>query len=116
MHAGAQSGTQAPPAKPGLLHRMMGHFGQHGKMGTTGKMPMMSGRIVGNKRSHVYHLPGDKGSLPAPQNRIYFRTESEARAAGYHLAGKSPMGGHMMGSHGMSHTMMGHGAMGHHKP
>ena len=44
------------------------------------------GPIIGNKRSHVYHLPGD-GRLPAEANRVYFQTEAEAQAAGYHTSG-----------------------------
>jgi hypothetical protein len=34
----------------------------------------------------VYHV-GTGGRLPAPENRVYFRSEAEARAAGYHRAG-----------------------------
>ena len=45
------------------------------------------GPIVGNKRSHVYHLPGG-GRLPAEANRVYFQTEAEAQAAGYHKSGR----------------------------
>lgn len=44
------------------------------------------GPIIGNKRSHVYHLPGD-GRLPAEANRMYFQTEAEAQAAGYRKSG-----------------------------
>jgi len=46
------------------------------------------GKYVGNKRTHVYHLPGDTGNMPEMKNRVYFRSEGEARRAGYHLAGK----------------------------
>ncbi len=45
------------------------------------------GPIVGNKHSHVYHLPGD-GHLPGVNNRVYFQTEAEAQAAGYHKSGR----------------------------
>ena len=59
----------------------------------------------GNKNSHVYHLPGDKGSLPAPQNRVYFSSAAAAQAAGYHAAGN----GHSMTSHSaMMHSTMVH--------
>jgi len=44
------------------------------------------GQFIGNKRSHVFHLPGDKGTLPAPQNRVYFKSAAAAEAAGYHQA------------------------------
>ncbi len=46
----------------------------------------VAGNIIGNKRTHVYHLPGDNGALPAEKNRIYFATEAQAQAAGYRLA------------------------------
>ena len=26
---------------------------------------MMSGSIIGNKNTHVFHMPGDRGALPA---------------------------------------------------
>jgi metal binding Ada-like protein len=44
------------------------------------------GRIVGNRRTHVYFLAQTPSRLPAPQNRIYFGTPDEARAAGYRPA------------------------------
>jgi len=100
----AQTGAPPPPHQS-MMHRMMGHFGHSGAMGHKA-LPM--GRIIGNKTSHVYHLPGDKGTLPAEKNRVYFRTEKDARAAGYRPAGASPMGSHRMGGHSMSHTKMGH--------
>ncbi len=42
--------------------------------------------FVGNRRSKIYHAP-DAASLPAPANRVYFRTRDEAEAAGYRAAG-----------------------------
>ncbi len=38
--------------------------------------------FVGNIHSRVYH-PGDSNHLPAPQHRIYFATEDDAKAAGF---------------------------------
>lgn len=68
----------AQPPKHGMAtSHMGGGFHLFGK-----------GKIIGNKNTHVYHLPGDKGNLPEMKNRVYFRTEAEARRAGYHLAGK----------------------------
>ena len=55
----------------------------------TGALPAVTatqGPIVGNKNSHVYHV-GNDGHLPAERNRVYFQTESEAKAAGYHSTG-----------------------------
>ena len=48
---------------------------------------MMGGQIIGNKNSHVYHMAGDRGAMPAPQNRVYFPNAAAAEAAGYHMAG-----------------------------
>ena len=45
------------------------------------------GRIVGNKRTHVYHLPGTPGALPSAANQVYFTSEAAAMRAGYHRAG-----------------------------
>lgn len=44
------------------------------------------GQIIGNLRSHVYHLPGDT-RLPNVNNRVYFKSEADALAAGYHKPG-----------------------------
>ena len=107
----------APPAHHGFLHNLLhrpkpgqtatlhpmthGHFMKPGHpviatrptMGghMMGGHPMggalMGGSIIGNKNSHVYHLPGDKGALPAAQNRVYFRSAAAAEAAGYHASG-----------------------------
>jgi len=94
------------PGRPG----MMGHPGMIGRPGMVGGMPMRGG-IVANRNSHVYHLPGDRGALPAVQNRVYFPSAAAAEAAGYHRAGgaRGMMGRHpiMQGSpmHGMPGTM-----------
>ena len=108
-----------PKPKPGLyqsngsaMHPMGSHpmMSSHPMMGgrptMMGGRPMMGGsmmgsRIIGNKNSHVYHMPGDGGSLPAPQNRIYFSSAAAAQAAGYHAAG---------GGHAMMHGSMPRGA------
>ena len=88
------------PYHPGMMPGRPGMIGGH-------MMPGMSGGIVGNRKTHVFHMPGDPGALPAPQNRVYFHTMQQAMAAGYHRAGGGRMpihGGPMMhGSpmHGM---------------
>jgi len=51
------------------------------------KLSDTAGQIIGNKRSHVYHLPGEGGSLPAERNRVRFHTEAEAQSAGYRKVG-----------------------------
>ncbi|MDQ2798887.1 MAG: hypothetical protein M3Y13_04500 [Armatimonadota bacterium] len=116
----AQTPPPPPPVHHGLLGRLFhpkpkpgqpptGSFGRpggmmhgHGMPGHTGRMMPMRGGVIGNKNSHVFHLPGDKGALPAPQNRVYFPTAAAAMAAGYHHAGSS---------HGMTtHRPMMHGS------
>lgn len=78
----AQPGTATKPVKkPGLLQRM-----GIGKKDSS-KATISTGKIIGNKNSKVYHMPGDKGNMPADKNTIYFKTESAAIAAGYHKAG-----------------------------
>ena len=90
-------------------HMMPGHM-MPGHSGTGGMMPMHGG-VIANKNSRVYHLPGDRGALPAAQNRVYFSSAAAAEAAGYHRAGgaHSTMGRRpmMQGSpmHGMPGRM-----------
>ncbi|MCY1452436.1 hypothetical protein D9M71_693550 [compost metagenome] len=47
------------------------------------------GAIIGNQKSHVYHLPnGCPGYLQvSAKNQVSFASESEAQAAGYRKAG-----------------------------
>lgn len=50
--------------------------------------PEHAGKIIGNVKSKVYHLPGGKYYLKtAPANRRYFATGTEAEAAGFHRSG-----------------------------
>lgn len=49
--------------------------------------PARRGKIIGNIRSHIYHLPGQYGyDKVSEKNRIYFETEEEARKAGFRKA------------------------------
>ncbi len=43
-------------------------------------------RIVGNKRTKVYHLPGQRYYPIKEENKIYFESEEEAIRAGYRRA------------------------------
>lgn len=47
--------------------------------------------IIGNQDSHLYHRPDcpSYGQI-AEENRVAFASETEAQAAGYHLAGNCP--------------------------
>ncbi len=113
----AVAGAQTPPAPThhGLFGSMFHHHAQTGQPGVTpthhslfpfhhamapGGQPGMAtgngggaaapiaGGVIGNKNTHVYHLPGDK-SLPSPKNRVYFASAAAAQAAGYHAAGSA---------------------------
>ncbi|MBA0019032.1 endonuclease [Xenorhabdus nematophila] len=54
----------------------------------SGKKPAHNERIKGNKNSQIYHLEHCSGyKTVADKNAVYFRSETEARKAGYHLAG-----------------------------
>ena len=90
--AAPTSTATAKTKKPGLLSKIL-HHGK-GTTKTTGKgaakgsaMPPGTGSIIGDKNTKVYHLPSDKYMLPAEKNRVYFKTEAQAKAAGYHHAG-----------------------------
>jgi deoxyribonuclease-1 len=49
--------------------------------------PELRGRVIGNIRSHIYHLHGQYGyEKIAEKNRVYFKTEEEASKAGYRKA------------------------------
>ena len=46
-----------------------------------------AGPVIGNRRSKLYHLPGQRHYADiAPANRVYFASEDAARAAGYQPA------------------------------
>lgn len=49
--------------------------------------PAARGRVIGNSRSRIYHLPGQEGyDNVREKNRIYFPNEEEARKAGFRKA------------------------------
>lgn len=49
--------------------------------------PARRGRIVGNIRSHIYHLPDQSGhDKVREKNRVYFQTEEDAQRAGFRKA------------------------------
>lgn len=42
------------------------------------------GKIIGNKKSMIYHVPGSASyNKISPENRVYFDTEADANKAGY---------------------------------
>ena len=49
--------------------------------------PVGQGHIRGNRKSHIYHMPGGASyNKIAPGNIVYFETEAQAQAAGYRRA------------------------------
>ena len=45
-----------------------------------------AGQIVGNVRSHIYHVPGQAGYRMNSSNAVYFNSEQDAINAGYRKA------------------------------
>ena len=46
-----------------------------------------AGAVIGNRNSKIYHVPGcDSYNEVAERNRVYFKTEPEAVAAGFRKA------------------------------
>lgn len=92
MHGQPMHGSMGAHSYGTMGTHSYGTMGTHPMMGGGGMMgghSMMGGPIIGNKNSHVYHMAGDRGALPAPQNRVYFNSAAAAQAAGYHAAGSS---------------------------
>jgi metal binding Ada-like protein len=108
LAARAQTPPPAPSAPPAAAPSTAPKHGsshKHSK-GPAGSQTPIPGGIIGNKSTHVYHLPGDKSNMPSEKNRVYFHNEAEARAAGYHAAKKG-------GKHSTTHShppKSGHGA------
>ncbi len=52
--------------------------------------PATRGKIIGNIRSHIYHLPSQYGyTRVLEKNRIYFQNEDEAVRAGFRRSGEA---------------------------
>lgn len=83
----ASAATSSAKTHTGLFGKLLHHKAK--PKATTAPAPAGAGQIIGDKKSHVYHLPGDKYMLPAQQNRVYFKTEAQAKAAGYRHAGSA---------------------------
>lgn len=46
-------------------------------------LPVEGGKIVGNRKSKIYHTPGQEGYKMSSANAVYFNSERAARRAGY---------------------------------
>lgn len=62
-------------------HQVSGGSGNHGDMNTAA-----TGRIVGNRNTKVYHMPGQADYRMSSKNAVYFSSEAQAQAAGYRKA------------------------------
>lgn len=55
--------------------------------GLIGPAAVTNGRVIGNRNSNIYHVPGCRSyDDVAERNRVYFETEEQATAAGYRKA------------------------------
>jgi micrococcal nuclease len=65
-------------------------LGAEEKSKTFKEYPVAEGKIVGNKRSMIYHLPGGlSAKRVSPKNRVYFDSPEEAEKAGFRPANKA---------------------------
>lgn len=63
-------------------HHVNGNtVGNHGDVNTA-----ETRKIVGNRNSKIYHVPGQAGYRMNSANAVYFNSEAEAKAAGYRKA------------------------------
>ena len=54
---------------------------------SSNKFPPPPDKVVGNKRSMIYHLPGSAGaSTVSPRNRVFFDSPEQAEKAGFRRA------------------------------
>ena len=86
--------AEAKLAKRGLWatdHPIEPWLWRKGKRGVEFNPSMVTGMIVANKRSHVYHLPEYPSySIVSEKNRVFFSVEELAVNNGYRKAGNCP--------------------------
>ena len=58
----------------------------HRSYGTGDTYTASHQKIIGNKRSKIYHVPGQAGYHMNSSNAVFFNSEKEAIAAGYRKA------------------------------
>lgn len=56
---------------------------QNSTTNTAGNDVATGEKIIGDSRSHIYHMPGQATYHLNPANAVYFNSEAEAQAAGY---------------------------------
>jgi micrococcal nuclease len=75
----------------GLFSRFWGSIRGKGTKSTPKEYPVPRDKIVGNKRSMIYHPPGSPGAARVnPKNRVLFDSTEEAEKAGFHRARPAP--------------------------
>ena len=75
----------------GLFSRFWGPIQGGGKKSALKEYPVPADKIVGNKRSMIYHLPGSREAARVnPKNRVLFASPEEAEKAGFRRARPAP--------------------------
>ena len=75
----------------GLFSRFWGSIRGEGKKSAPKEYAVPPDKIVGNKRSMIYHLPDSQGAARVnPKNRVLFDSPEEAEKAGFRRARPAP--------------------------
>jgi len=75
----------------GLFSRFWGPIQGGGKKSALKEYPVPADKIVGNKRSMIYHLPGSREAARVnPKNRVLFDSPEDAEKAGFRRARPAP--------------------------
>jgi endonuclease YncB( thermonuclease family) len=86
--------SEAKLAKRGLWatdHPIEPWLWRKGKRTVEHSTSSVKGMIIGNKNSHIYHLPNCQSySMVSEKNRVLFTNEELAKANGYRKAGNCP--------------------------
>lgn len=75
----------------GLFSRFWGSIRGEGRKSAPQEYPVPQDKIVGNKRSMIYHLPGSREATRVnPKNRVLFDSPEEAEKAGFRRPRPAP--------------------------
>ena len=75
----------------GLFSKFWGTIRGEGKKSVPKEYAVPQDKIVGNKRSMIYHLPGSREAARVnPKNRVLFDSPEEAEKAGFRRARPAP--------------------------
>jgi len=71
----------------GLFTKFRGLIRGEDQKASPKEFPVPENKVVANKRSMIYHLPGSPAAARvSPRNRVLFDTSEEAEKAGFHRA------------------------------